>query len=208
MLVNAPLESRMAELEDLFAEFLRAQARAQAQVEQTSREMREFKAEMREFKVEMRAFKNESNKRWGELAQRLGTLAEDLVAPSVPRILRQTINCAEEPDSAVRVRRRHSTDRSRRHEFDVVAVCGDFVLINETKSRLAADDVDDFTSLLQQARAFFPEHADKKIIGALASLTVDESVVRHGEKAGLLMLGLGEELMDLLNSPGFKPRQF
>ena len=64
--------------------------------------MREFKDEMREFKDEMREFKDEMpeykewsrnqiktmNRQWGDLANKMGTLAEDLVAPSVPRILR------------------------------------------------------------------------------------------------------------------------
>jgi len=33
-------------------------------------------------------------------------------------------------------------------------------------------------------------------------------VVRYGQKQGLLVLGLGEDLMDVLNDPGFEPREF
>lgn len=191
-----PVEHRVTELEELMADLLRAQARTQTQIELTSREMR--------------SFKEESNKRWGELANRLGTLAEDLVAPSIPRILRAVVPCPEgELDSsAVRVRRRLSADSGRSHEFDVVASCGDYLLLNETKPRLNTAYIDQFVQTLEGARAFFPEHADKKIIGAIAALYLDLSLVRYGEKAGLLVLGLGEDLMDVLNGPGFVPREF
>jgi len=193
---EATVEERVTDLQGLMAELLRTVDRVDLQVEQTSREMREFKSEM--------------NKRWGELANKMGTLAEDLVAPGIPRILRLVIGC---PDGqmdvmAVRVRRRHPIDRGRTREFDVVAVCGEYVLINETRSSLHAKDADEFVQVLSEVRDFFPEYAEKKIIGALASLYVDESMVRYAQKQGLLVLGMSEEMMDLLNEPGFEPRLF
>ncbi len=173
-------------------------------------EMREFKDEMREFKAEMRGFKIEMNRKWGELANKMGTMAEDLVAPSIPRILRETVGCPGDrmESSAVRVRRVHPTDRSREREFDVVAACGEYVLINETKSRLSPKHVEEFVEQLPQAREFFPEYAGKKFIGAIASLYVDESVVRSGERLGVIVLGFGEDVMEVLNTPGFVPRTF
>jgi hypothetical protein len=57
-------------------------------------------------------------------------------------------------------------------------------------------------------RVFFPEYADRHFIGAIASLYVDESVVRYGQKQGVLILGFGEDLMDVLNEPGFVPKRF
>ncbi|MBL7063278.1 MAG: hypothetical protein ISS49_03585 [Anaerolineae bacterium] len=170
--------------------------RTQRQIEQTSREMRKSRQEL--------------NKKWGELANKMGTMAEDLVAPSVPRILRETVGFPDgHVDSmAVRVRRLHPADRGRSQEFDVVAACGEHVLINETKSSLDSKDVRNFAQLMREARDFFPEYADKKFIGAIASLYVDESVVRYGEKQGLIVLGFGEDVMEVLNSPGFKPQTF
>jgi hypothetical protein len=172
--------------------------------------MRVFKNEMGDFKDEMSSFKNEINKKWGDLANKMGTMAEDLVAPSVPRVLRQTVGCPNGhiESQAVRVQRTHPADKARSREFDVVAVCGQYVLINETKSRLNARDVEDFVHVMQEARAFFPEYADKTFIGALASLHVDQSVARYGEKQGLIMLGFGERMMDVLNTSGFRPQEF
>jgi hypothetical protein len=53
-----------------------------------------------------------------------------------------------------------------------------------------------------------PEHSGKRVIDALASLYVDASLVRHRERQGLIILGFGEDLMDVLNTPGFVPREF
>jgi len=179
-------------------------------IDQLSREMQTFKEEMQAFREESNRSRIEMNRKWGELANKMGTMAEDLVAPSIPRILRQTVPC---PDGraesvAVHMRRLHPADPGREREFDVVAVCGEYVLINETKSRLTIQNVEDFTHRMPEAREFFPEYAGKKFVGAIASLYVDESVVRFGEKQGLIVLGFGEDVMEVLNTPGFIPRAF
>lgn len=196
-------ERRVSDLEELMAQVLHTVDRVDRQVEKSSREMEAFREEMHKSRIEM-------NRKWGELANKMGTMAEDLVAPSVPRILRETIGCPDGPVDrmAVRVQVTHPADRGRLQEFDVVAVCGEHVLINETKSSLDAQAVRDFVQLMGEARDFFPEYADKKFIGAIASLYVGESVVQYGEKQGLIVLGFGEDVMEVLNSPGFKPKTF
>jgi hypothetical protein len=217
--MNGPkLKHRVESLEDLMAALLRAAERTEIQVERTSRELSEFKDEMRTF-----AFKEErrvdigdakadiveSRRQWGELADRLGTMAEDLVRPNIPLVLRQVLGLSDGPiDSAVRVRRHSSADPSVEREFAVVATCGDYLLINETKSRLAAEDVARFVEALATVRDYFPEHSGKKVVGAIASLYVDPAVVRRGEAMGLIVLGFGEDVMAVLNSPGFVPRTF
>ncbi len=158
---------------------------------------------------ESRAEIHAMNKKWGELSNKMGTMAEDLVAPSIGRIVRHTVGGAEDDIEylAVRVKKRHPTTKQHQ-EYDVVAVCGGYMLINETKSSLRPGDVEDFVSVLSQAREFFPEYADKSIIGALGSLYVDDSLVRCGERAGLIVLGFGEDVMEVLNQPGFVPKAF
>ncbi|MEK7439534.1 MAG: hypothetical protein AABZ78_01935 [Chloroflexota bacterium] len=222
-MLNAPLENRMAEIEDILAEVARLQAENQREISTMLRESRDFKNEMRAFKNEMREFKNEMHeykeetrqskkemdKKWSELAQKMGTMAEDLVAPSVPRVLRQLANCSEEQLEYVAVRaKKRNAKTNQIKEFDVIVVCGDYLLVNETKSALVPSDVDQFVVSIPEVRDYYPHYAGKKVIGALASLYVDESLVRYGEKNGLIVLGTGEELMEILNSPGFKPQEF
>jgi len=173
------------------------------------REMRQAdersRREMQEFKEEMRHSKREMDKKWGELSNKLGTMAEDLVAPSIPRILKQVMRCDSAIKySAVRVRKTEPQNQ----EFDVVAVCENYVFINETKSTLRSEHVNHFYELMQRIHDYFPEFEGKQFIGAIASLYVNETLVRQGEKLGLVVLGFGEELMDVLNSPGFTPKRF
>jgi len=177
--------------------------------EKSEREMQEFKAEMhlsrekseremQEFKAEMRQSKRDLDKKWGELSNKLGTMAEDLVAPSIPRILKQLTGCTAKIEySAVRVRK----SQPQNQEFDVVVKCENWVFINETKSNLRPEHLDKFHRLMQRIRDYFPEYQNNQFIGAIASLYVDESLVECGEKLGLVVLGFGEELMDVLNDP-------
>jgi len=226
------LERRIDRLDDLMADLIQVTAQTQFEMrafkdemrqyrERSERDMAAFKDEMRQYRErserDMAAFKDEMhkdrvdlNRKWGELSNKLGTMAEDLVAPSVPRILRTVVGCPEDriDGLAVRVRRRSPINPDQSLEFDVVAQCGDDVLVNETKSRLAPQDVADFVEHLTSARAFFPEFAGKRVIGAIASLYVDASLARHAEKQGLIVLGFGEDVMEVLNSPGFVPRAF
>jgi len=194
------LDERFAEtdrrLDERFAETDR---RLDERFERTEREIELLSQEVRA-----------STKKWGELSNKMGTLAEDFVAPSIPRILRTVKSCPEEQMDwvAIRFRRRHPEDPGRSQEFDVVAACGEYMLINETKSSLDTKDIDDFVELMSQARDFFPEYADRRFIGAIASLYVDESVVGYGQRRGLLVLGLSEDLIDVLNDPDFEPEEF
>lgn len=55
----------------------------------TEAERRESKNEMLTYKEENRQQIREMNIKWGEMAKKLGTITEDLVAPSIPRIVKE-----------------------------------------------------------------------------------------------------------------------
>lgn len=226
------LESAMAEMARAVAEASRTTAEASRTAAQTSRELAEFKREMETFReesqanresdraeaqarieadrAEYKAERREMNRQWGALANKMGTMAEDLVAPSIPRILRTLFSCPDDrvEEMAVRVIRRSRENPAITREFDVITACGDWFLINETKSTLAPEDVTDFVEVLASVRQFFPEQAHRQIVGVIASLYVDESLVRFAERNGLIILSFGDEGMDLRNSEGFAPRTF
>jgi Sec-independent protein translocase protein TatA len=218
------LEERVVDLEFLMAELLRETARTSRELREFKDEMREFKEEMREFKDEMHVFKDEMlafreesrrdrirmNRQWGELANKMGTLVEDLIFPNLPTILQQVVDCTAETIEAVMPRpvRRHATERSRQREFDGVVVCGDYLLVAESKSSLTTEKIREFADSLPDVRGFFPEFADKKIIGAVASLYVPENLIPFAGKQGILIIGFGRENMELLNEPGFTPKAF
>ncbi len=216
------IEERVDRLEEMTHEFVlnvgiefnkvyNSQMRTEAELRAFKDEMKEFKNEMKEFKDEMKEFKNESrqanremNRRWGELANKMGTLIEDLVGPSLPRIVQEMLG-QEVADLSVRRKRRLQDGRT--WEFDGIFVTtGGQVGLNSTKSTLCSDDVDHFAKEVAAFREFFPEYANYPVVGILASLSVEESVLNYAERCGLIVLGVGDELMEIKNRPGFSPK--
>jgi hypothetical protein len=175
-------------------------------------EMGDFKDEMRAFKDEMSAFKDEvrqqnreMNRKWGDLSNKLGTMVEDLVAPSLPRIIENRLG--QTVLDIMQRRKRRLTD-GRVREFDVVAVTSSFVGLNSTKATLRSADVDGFVAEIAAFREFFPEYAALPLIGILASLAVDGSVLGYAERQGFLVLAVGDELMEIKNRPDFEPKRW
>ncbi len=168
-------------------------------------EMRAFKDEMRVFKDEMRASKDEMNKKWGEMANKMGTITEDLTAPSIPRIIQEEFGIEV---SDLMIRRKKKLSDGRRKEYDCLAVAGDYVFVNSTKSSLDTRYVNEFIKDIQGFKGFFPEYKENKLIGILATLYVDESLIKYIEKKGLIILAIGDELMDVKNRKGFKPKEW
>jgi Sec-independent protein translocase protein TatA len=174
--------------------------------------MSDFKDEMRGFKDEMSDFKNESrqqirqmNRQWGELANKLGSMVEDLVYPSLPRIVEELVGL--ETDS-VHARWKQRLPDGRRREFDAVALAGDLAFLNSTMATLRSTDVDAFVHEIDEFRLFLPQYADRPLIGLLAKLSVDESVLRYAEKTGFIVLATGDRVMEIKNSPGFEPKRW
>ena len=166
-------------------------------------EMSGFKDEMSDFKNEMSDFKDETerdrkhmNRQWGDLANRLGTLVEDIVAPSLPRVAADLFGCSRPEFFAVRIKR---TLGSETLELDAMAICADVILVNETKARLQDAHINLLLDKLAELRRFYPEYADRRAIGILASLCPDQSVVRRATRKGVLIMGMGEETMQVLN---------
>jgi Sec-independent protein translocase protein TatA len=166
-------------------------------------EMSEFKDEMSEFKDEMSEFKDETvrdrqrmNKQWGDLANRLGTLVEDIVAPSLPRVAADLLGCDAPELFAVRVVKRRGGET---REYDAVVVCPDSVLVNETKSRLQDQHIDSLLEKLAELPRFCPEYAGRRAVGVLASLYPDAGVVNRATRGGVLVMGMGDEAMQVLN---------
>jgi len=160
---------------------------------------------MSDFKDKARRQLREMNKKWRELSNKLGTLVEDLVAPSLPRIIEKHLN---EPAYDLMVRLKRRLPDGRMKEFDALVVTPDCVCLNSTKVTLRIADVDGFVADIAEFRPFFPEHDALPLVGILASLGVNKSVLTYAEKQGFLVLAVGDELMEVKNQPGFEPKRW
>ena len=199
----ARLSEEMREFKDEMREFKDEMREFKDEMREFKDEMREFKDEMREFKDEMIAFKEDSllerrrmNRQWGDLANRLGTLVEDIVAPNLPRIAAELFSCRIPDQFAIRIVRRFGGET---REYDALVVCPGVVLINETKSRLLAAHVDGIIAKLAEFPSVYPEFAERRTLGVLASLYPEPDVIRYASRRGVLVMGMGDETMDVLN---------
>ncbi|KJR43867.1 hypothetical protein MCHI_000234 [Candidatus Magnetoovum chiemensis] len=143
------------------------------------------------------------NKKWGEMSHKLGTIVEDLVYPSIERIIKEQYGVVT---NGVYLRAIKRLDDGREKEFDAYATTKDYVFLNSTKATLDSDDVKDFIADIKDFRVFCPEYNDKPLIGMLASLQIHDSVLAYAQKLGYMVLGVGFELMEVKNTEGFKPK--
>ncbi|RKT44420.1 hypothetical protein [Thiocapsa rosea] len=166
------------------------------QAMRTEMSLARLSEEMLAFKDENRRERQRMNKQWGDLANRLGTLVEDIVAPNLPRVAAELFSCPVADLFGVRVVRRFGSET---REYDALLVCPDVVLVNETKSRLTDAHVEGILERLAEIPRVFPEYADRRAVGILASLYPDASVVRRATGRGVLVMGMGEETMQVMN---------
>jgi hypothetical protein len=218
-MATQPFDSRLTAVEQTLAELARKQDRTQAQIDQFAAETRAFAeritaaAERLDDRMErtdrrMQEMAARSDRQWGELANKMGTLTEDIVLPGIPTVFRTFFGEEGRVDLAVRVRRHHPADAGRSEEYDAVVSGGDVLLIAESKSTLRPEHIGEFRDKLARSREFLPEAAGKRVVGLLASFYLEPGLVTAGERQGLIMVGLGTGLLQVLNTPGFVPRAF
>ena len=236
--LNIPLlESRVTSLESLMADLIGVVENTSRTVAQLTLEMAEFKDEMSDFKDEMRDFKDEMkdfkdemkdfkdrmlkfqednekdrrafNKQLGENSNKQGRMVEDIVEPSMDRIFKELLGLSPdvEPSGGMRVKIPHPRT-GQMNEFDVIRTYGNYLLLTETKSTLRPYDVDDVLIKINEIREYFPEYRERKMMASVASLNVDESLVTYASRKGIIVLAVGDHLMDIMNPPGFTPTEF
>ncbi|MBN2090895.1 hypothetical protein JW964_14880 [candidate division KSB1 bacterium] len=214
-----------------FKKVNRGLTRLENEMREFKDEMRAFKDEMREFKNEMGAFKDEMgefknemgefkdemkksqelrdietrrmNQRWGDVVNKWGKLVEDLVAPNFETIIKQKFNL-EINELFVRHKRKLAPGQVK--EFDLIAVTEEFVFLNSTKSTLLSNHVDELIDEIKIFWKLYPEFHNLKLIGVLSSIYTDNSVLNYAGKKGILVMGVGLELMELKNDPKFEPK--
>ena len=210
------VEERVDRLEEVLEDFVtnvgiefnklyNSQMRTEAELRAFKEEMRAFRDDMGTFKDEMRTQNREMNRKWGDMSNKLGTMVEDLVAPSLARIIEESL---QTPVIEQMIRRKRRLPDGRVKEFDAIALTTDLVCLNSTKATLRSADVDRFVEDIATFREFFPEYDDRALIGILASLDFDASVLAYAETKGFLVIAVGDQLMEVKNHPGFEPKRW
>jgi hypothetical protein len=109
--------------------------------------------------------------------------------------------CGELDDFMVRRKKRNTKDRSKRREFDVIAVRENYVFLNETKGNSQIVYMKKFIEFVENGEFFdyFPAYKDMKLLPIFSTLYLDESHIKFLSRNGIYAMALGEEMMDILN---------
>lgn len=201
---QANIDCAEANIDRLFQEMRESRTRDDARREEAARLDAKFHAEMREMQARDDKAAADYRREKAGLSRKMGTLTEDIVVPGIPDVFRERFR-VEAEECLVWQKPRHRQEPGRRREFEAVAWGGNVFLLVETRS---ASDIDEIVAALAEVRSFFPEAEGRRVLGALASFRADPSLVQAAERRGLLVFGLSGGLLDVLNTPGFEPREF
>ncbi len=164
----------------------------------TEEALRELKEAQKKTEETLRESEALWNKRWGELARKMGTMAEDILIPGFPKITDAL--GFEVTEMAARVR---IGPRDRWKEYDAVVWAEkdgeEVVFVAEVKSKLRAEDFNDFRSKLE----FFAEHAKRakgrRIIPVMATFNPEPDLVNLATKRKVLLVGMSGAYVEALN---------
>ena len=93
-------------------------------------------------------------------------------------------------------------------EIDILVRNGKEIVLIECKSKLSTDDVNEHLERLAKFKRYFPEYADKKVMGAVAAMVIPEDVGKYAYKKGLFVMAQHGEFMTILNDEKFEPEVF
>ncbi len=172
---------------------------------------RQFKETDRQFKETDRKFQEsdqklvklfrETDAKIEALTGKWSRFVEGLVVPAAETIFSR--RGIEVDKVSQRVRARHNGEGM---EIDVLAVDGAYAVLIEVKSTLSVDDVKDHLKRVGRFKVFFPEYADRQVVGAVAGIVIEEGVDRFAYKSGLFVIGQTGETVRILNDETFRPR--
>jgi hypothetical protein len=96
----------------------------------------------------------------------------------------------------------------RTMEIDILVVNAGHAVLVEVKSTLKVEDVRDHIERLGRFREFFPEYADKRVLGAVAGIVIEEQADRFAYREGLFVIGQAGETVRILNDRQFQPKSW
>jgi hypothetical protein len=136
-----------------------------------------------------------------DLTGKWGKFVEGMVAPACKTLF------ADRHIPVHKVLQRVQAEYEGRHmEIDILVVNAGCVVLVEVKSTLKVDDVRDHLERLGQFREFFPEYADRQILGAVAGIVIEEQADRFAYREGLFVIGQAGDTVRILNDPQFQPK--
>jgi len=177
--------------------------------EESDRKSRETDRKFREMNEETNRKFQETDRKIDKVAThidrlggRLGEFVEGLVAPACKTLFAQR----GIPVHKVSRRVEANLPGGRRMEIDLFVVNTDAVVLVEVKSKLTIEDVREHLTRLAEFKGFFSEYVDKRAVGAVAGMVIEEHVCRFAINQGLFVIEQAGETLRMANDEAFIPR--
>jgi hypothetical protein len=143
----------------------------------------------------------ETNAKVAALTSKWGRFVEGLVVPAAMQLFAERGISVNRVSQRVRVRKNGTG-----MEIDVLAVNGEYAVLIEVKSTLGVDDIRNHIERIGKFKEFFPEYSDRKVVGAVAGIVIDEDADKFAYKQGLFVIAQSGETVHILNDAQFQPK--
>ncbi|MEW6380672.1 MAG: DUF3782 domain-containing protein [bacterium] len=144
---------------------------------------------------------NRTSKAVNALTGKWGKFVENSIAPSVIRLFKER---------EIKVDTIYQRVKKQKNgfgiEIDILAINGEYAVLIEAKSTLRIEDVDEHLERLKNFKGFFPEYQDRKVIGAVGALAIEEKADKYAYRKGLFIIVERGESVAILNDEKFKPQ--
>ena len=134
----------------------------------------------------------------GRLGNRSGEFIQDAVRPALVRLFRQR---------GIDVHEVHRNVISQRGdegiEIDLTVVNDAEIVAVECKGNLSVDDVSEHLERLAKLKCLLPSYADKRVLGAVAALVIEDCVAQYAYRKGLYVIEQNGEHLEIRNAADF-----
>lgn len=144
---------------------------------------------------------NETSKAVNRLTGKWSLFVEGLIAPAAERLFKEREIEVDKVYQRVKTHRNGDT-----MEIDILAVNGQYAVVIEAKSSLSIDDVKEHVERLGQFKRYFPEYKERKVIGAVGGIVIEEGADRYAYKKGMFVITERGESVKIVNDKKFKPK--
>jgi len=135
------------------------------------------------------------------LTGKWGRFVEGLIAPGTISMFKERGIGVEKVYQRVKAHK-----DGREIEIDILAINKEYAILIEAKSSLGISDVDEHIERLKAFKVFFPEYSDRKVVGAVAGITIEEEADKYAYRHGLFVIGQSGETVKILNDKKFRPK--
>ncbi|MEO5331480.1 MAG: hypothetical protein H7839_05605 [Magnetococcus sp. YQC-5] len=169
-------------------------------MQETDRQMEETDRRMQETDRKLK----ETSTLVGNLGRKWGDFVEGLVAPACATLFTQR----GIPVHKVSRQVKRSLPGGRNMEIDVLVENTDTVALVEVKSTLTIEYVREHLKRLSECKHVCPEYANKRMIGAVAGIVIDENADQFAMNHGLFVIKQAGDQVRLVNESDFVPREW